>query len=233
MAEIVAEVGEISLLRAGGNGDCQSLVQREVGRVGFVAQGVDDENRNIKELSDHFFGHMMTVAEVANEPTAGAGKNIAVDDHASVRNFGWRYFQISDGKGTIDLVGFGANVVAVGVLPVECVIKHAPQVSYRVGGSVNRHGAIGKFAKSPKVIKAGNVVGVGVGENRCVDLAKAVAQRLGPQIGRSVDQHGSLQGLDKNGRAESLVARIGGLADCTVAGDKGNALGCACSKKGQ
>lgn len=50
--------------------------------------------------------------------------------------------------------------------------------------------------KTPKIVKAHNVIGMGVRENYRVNVSNVFAQRLRPEIGSRVDNPRTLWGLD-------------------------------------
>lgn len=146
-------------------------------------------------------------------------------------HFGGRDLYVAYGEGGRDLVRVGADVVAVSVLPVESVVKNPAQVGHGVRGGVDRHGPVGQLAEPAQVVEPRDMVGVGMREDRGVQPPQPVTQGLGPEVGRGVNQKDGIGRLDENGGSEAPVALVGRPADAAVAGDKGDALGGACSEE--
>jgi len=97
-----------------------------------MAQRVDDKNGNIPELRDDRGRHVVAIAEVCCQLAPRAAENVTVNDHLAVGHLGGSDFDIAHGKSRRDLPGIRPHVVAVGVLSVESVIEHAPEVGHGV-----------------------------------------------------------------------------------------------------
>ena len=231
MTEVVADVGEPCALRTGRRRHFQRLAQGQVARMRFVAQGVDDERRYVGDLRDDLGRDVVAIAEVGGQLPSAAGKNVSVDEHLAVRHFGRGQFDVTHGEGPGNLAGIGTDVIPEGMLSVEGVIEHAPQVGHGARRGVNRHGAVGHFAKTPQVVETGHVVGMRVGEDRGVDAAQSVAQRLGAQVGSGVDKQDGFTGFDQDGRPQAPVTLVVGPANAAIAGHERDALGCAGAEK--
>ena len=171
VSEVVTDVGQVGALCAGRRGDAEGFVEGEVAGVGFVAQGVDDEDGDVEDLFYDSGRDVMAIAEIGGEFASAAREDVAIDQHAAVRNFGGDDFHAAEFEGCGDFVGFGTDVVAEGVLSIERVIKRAPQVGHGVGRGVNGQGAVGEFTEAAEVVKAGHMVGVRVGKNGGVEPA--------------------------------------------------------------
>jgi len=83
------------------------------------------------------------------------------------------------------------------------------------------------MGKAPQIIKAHNVIGMRVGENNGIDIANIFAERLCPKIGPRVHHPRAVRGFDIDGRAQSLIARIGRSTHRAVTPDHRDALGSA------
>ncbi|MEY3481518.1 MAG: hypothetical protein RIQ71_2293 [Verrucomicrobiota bacterium] len=232
MAEVVPDVGEEGALRARPRGDLERFFERQMARVGLVAQRVDDEHGNSGDFGDDLRRHMMAVAEVSRQLATAPREDVAVDKYLSVRDLGGRKPDVAHGEGRRDFARIGPDVISVCVLSVECVVKHASQPAHGMRRRVDRHGTVGQLAKAAQVVKPGNVVGVGVGKNGGIKPFQPVAQGLRAEIGCGVDEQQGCAGFDKNRRAQALVALVGGPAHRAVAGDKGDPLGRARAKEG-
>jgi len=111
--------------------------------MGFMAQGVDDQHGDILDLLHDGGWHMVAVAEIGSQLPPVACKDVTVDEHFAVRYFGRRNLQVADHERPGHLVRFGADIVPVGVLSVESVVKHPPQLRHGVGRGIDRHRAVG------------------------------------------------------------------------------------------
>lgn len=231
MAEVVPNVGQPRSLCAGGCGHLERFAQGEMARMRFVPQGVDDQHGDFRDFLDDRRRNMMAIAEISGEFAAAAGENVSVNQHFPVRNLGRGQFDVSDGERSGYFVRLRPDVIAEGVLSVEGVVKDAPQVGHGVRRGINRHGPVGQFAKAPQVVESGHVVGVRMGEDRGIKAAQPVAEGLGTQVGRGInEEHGVLR-FDKDGRAQAAVALVLGSAHAAVAGHERDALGCAGAEK--
>ncbi len=231
MTEVVPNVGQPRSLCAGGCGHLERFAQGEMARMRFVPQGVDDQHGDFRDFLDDRRRNMMAIAEISGEFAAAAGENVSVNQQFPVRNLGRGQFDVSNGERSGDFVRLRPDVIAEGVLSVERVVKDAPQVGHGVRRGINRHGPVGQFAKAPQVVESGHVVGVRMGEDRGIKAAQPVAEGLGTQVGRGInEEHGVLR-FDKDGRAQAAVALVLGSAHAAVAGHERDALGCAGAEK--
>ena len=196
-----------------------------------MAQRVDDQHGNIFNPGDDLRRDVMAVAEIGGKLPSLPRKYVSVNEHFSVGHFGRRDLEIPDAERTGHLARIGADVIAESMLAIESVIKHSPQVAHCPGRGVNRHRAVGQFAKAPQVIEPGHVVGVGMGENRRVDPLQSLPQGLRAEIRRGIHQNDGLPGFHEDRGAQSPVALVVGPAYPAVAGYEGNALGRACSEE--
>lgn len=99
MTEIVSNVGEPSASGSDRCGNCQSFFQRKVGRVWFVAQGVDNENGDTSEVRDNFLWYVVAVTEVGGELLPFFRENVAVNKNLAVRDLGGCDFNVADAEG--------------------------------------------------------------------------------------------------------------------------------------
>jgi hypothetical protein len=83
------------------------------------------------------------------------------------------------------------------------------------------------------VIESHDVVGMRVREDHGIDLANVFAQRLGSKICAGINHPGTFRCLNVDGRTKSLIARIRGTANSTIAPNHGNALGSASAEKSE
>ena len=231
MAEVVSNVGQPGSLCAGRRGHFERLAQGKMARMRFVPQGVDDQHGDFRDLLDDRRRNVVAIAEISGKFAASARENVSVNQHFPVRNLGRGQLDVPDGEGSGDFVGLRSDVIAVSVLPVEGVIKHAPQAGHGVRRGVHGHGPVGQFAKAPKVVESGDMVGVRVGEDRRIKAAQSVAQGLGAQIRRGINEKDGVFRFDQDGRAQAAVALVLGAAHAAVAGHEGDTLGCAGAEK--
>lgn len=227
MAEVVTDMGQECLLCLRLCRNIDSLLKRKMAGVRFVAERINDQHRNLADVGDNFRRHVMTVAEVCRKFASGPREDVAVDEHFAVGHFGRSQINVADPEGTCDFARVGSHVVPISMLSVECVIKHPPQVSHGARRRVDRDRAVGQFAEPAQVVESGHVIGVGMGENRGIETPESVAQGLGAEIRRGVDQQSGLFRFHKDGGAKPPVAFVPRTAYPAVAGDEGHALGCA------
>ena len=85
---------------------------------------------------------------------------------------------------------------------------NALKITHCLRGSVDGQGS--KFVrKAPKIIEPHNVIGVGMGEDNCIQTPDVFAQGLGAKIRSGIDDESGLRCFDVNGRTETFVARVG------------------------
>ena len=171
-----------------------------------MAQGIDDQDRDAEDLRNDCGRNVMAIAEVGREFASGAGKDVAVNEHFAVRNFGGDDFHAADFEWGRDFVGFGTDVIAESMLSVECVVKDASQVGHGMRRGVDGHGTVGQFTKPAEVVKPRDMVGMRMGEDGGVDPAEAVSQGLGPEIGSGIDEKSDVLSLDEDGLTQAFVA---------------------------
>ena len=111
----------------------------------------------------------MAIAEISRELASATRKNVTVNEHFTVRNFGRNDFHAADFERCSDFVGFGADVIAEGMLSVKSIVKDTPQIGHGMRRSVNGHGPVGHFAKAAEVIEPRDMIGMGVGEDDGVE----------------------------------------------------------------
>ena len=112
VTEVMSDVGEIGAPGGCDGGYFEGFAQRKVTRVGFVAQGIDDEDRDAENLGDDVGRDVMAIAEISREFASATGKNVTVNEHFAVGNFGRDDFHAADFERCSDFVRFGADVVA-------------------------------------------------------------------------------------------------------------------------
>jgi hypothetical protein len=84
-----------------------------------------------------------------------------------------------------------------------------------------------------QIVEPHDVVGVRMREDDRVEPADIFAQGLGAKVGAGVDHPGAFRRFDIDGRAQTLIARIGRMTDLTIAADHGHALRSSRAEEGQ
>jgi hypothetical protein len=74
---------------------------------------------------------------------------------------------------------------------------------------------------------------MGMGEEGCVETGDPLPQALEAEVWSRIDDEMALGCADKKRGAGAVIPGIRGTADCTVAPDDRNPLGCAGSEKGE
>ena len=110
---------------------------------------------------------------------------------------------------------------------VENVGEGAADDAEGFPGAVNGNGGALADVEGAKIVEALDVVGVAVGEKNGFETIEMGGESLGAEIGSGVNDDVLAIAREKDGRSETLVVRIGGLADSAVAADGGNSHGSA------
>ena len=227
VAEVVAHVDEVGLLGLDPGHGGDGLLDGQVGRVVGISEGVENKHLDTQSGLDRLWRHGVAVGHVSEPLPSPTPENEAVCGHASVRKIDWNDTGFPKGKRTLERAGLGADVGPVFRPAIKCVFKFLGQFGQGVGGSVERDRFVLDFAEPPEVVESEDVIAVRVRIDDRVEFGDPLAQALVAEVGWGIDTERALRGADMDGRAQALVARIGGVADGTVASDHGNAMRCA------
>src|SRR5437762_13922192 len=92
---------------------------------------------------------------------------------------------------------------------------NALKITHSLRGSVNGKGP--KFVrKAAQVVESHDVIGMGMGEDHCIQTPDVFAQRLGAKIGSGIYHPGALWSFDINRGAQALIPRIRGMANLAI-----------------
>jgi hypothetical protein len=159
VAEVVTDVREVGGfgLEAFDNGE--GLFDGGVGGVGFVAEGVEEEDVEIAEFVHGVFGDLVVIGEVGDLADAVAEDDeepVVEGDGSDLLAEEFEGFAVEDVNGE---AGDGVFPVAIG----EDVFEDAADDDEGGLGGVNGDGAALAVVEGAEVVEAEDVVGVGVG----------------------------------------------------------------------
>ena len=201
VVEVVAEVGEVGSAGAEVSDDFEALVEREMGGVGAVAQRVEDEDADAADDGAALLGQLVEVGHVgegaAGEVEAEAlGVRPAVDDGEG--RDAERFAALAgggDGEGRVGGAEVELGAVGAGDVGLEDVVEDAADVAEGGGAGVERDGlAALDGVDAADVVKAEEVVDVGVGDEGGVDAPDVGAEGLLAEVGRGVDEDAEVAG---------------------------------------
>jgi hypothetical protein len=114
--------------------------------------------------------------------------------------------------------GAQVRVLAIG----EGIVERLANSLFDDGLTIQRNGVAEVKREEPQIVEAKNVVGVLVREEDGVDEADALAEKLLPQVGGSVDEEVAAWQADERRAAGAFIARIVAGADIAGATDRGD-----------
>jgi len=196
--------------------------------MGNIAEGVDDEVVNVFEERQGGFGEAAEIGEIR-----GAAEAEAEDVHFAVEERHGNDGNAEKFKGAFDFVEDDAGNGAEGGLGVKNVGKGAADHAEGFFGAVDGHGGTLADVEGANVVEALDVIGVAVGEKNGSEAIEARGEGLGAKIGGGVNDDVLGIAGEEDGRAQALVVRVGGLADGTMAADRGNSHGGAGTENGE
>ena len=226
--QVVREVGEPGLTRLQPLDDLQALLDCAVGGMGLVAQCVEEQHVQVFQQSQGLLRHLAVVGQVGR-----VAKAEAVAGSASVEHRDGNDGEPGDLDGrAVEGVGADAGPGRLGFAGVEDVGEDAPDNRQRLLRSVNGNGLALKKIERTQVVETQDVVGVTVCKKHGVHAREGGAERLLPEIGPGVDDSAVRVPTQGNRGPETLVARVGRVADLARAADGRNAHACARAQNG-
>lgn len=215
MGKFVADVSEVGDLGFESGGGFEGLIDGGVGRVGFVAEGVEEEDVEILEEFERGVWDVVVVRQIGEfaeaESVNGHG---AVEERDGDDGFS-KEIEGSAGEGLDSEMGAAGFLFAIG----EDVLEDAADDVEGVGAAVDGDVGLLPEIKGADIVEAEDVVGVAVSEENGVEFGDAGAEGLVAEVGGGVDDDFAAPVADPGGGAEAAVAGIGRGADGAIAGD--------------
>jgi DNA repair protein RecN (Recombination protein N) len=208
VAEIVAHVDEIGAPGTDGFRRFDGGIERQMGGVRRVAQGIEHKHRGTAGGLDRLRGDRLAVGVISQKFPTAAGKDKSCRNHASVWQINGCHAQPAEVKGSFDGHGGGPHVIAELVGSVEGVMENAREVREGGRGCMDGHRLVFDFAKAAQIVEAQDVVCVGVREDDGVNAHDLFPQTLEAQVGGGVDQDAGGSVPEQGRGAQPFVARI-------------------------
>ena len=114
--------------------------------------------------------------------------------------------QILEGKGTLDEMRVGPDIIAGGV--GHCPWVHALKISHCVRTCVKWQGVFTVPAEGSQFIKACNMIEVGMSVENGINFAQAFTERLLAKVRTTIYQDGSFGRLQVERGPGSLISRV-------------------------
>lgn len=229
----VGQVGQPGFFGLNVMSHLDGLGDGQVSGVRFIAQPINDEDRNISDEIPDFRGDSRAVWQVDGP---GAAIPIQAKAGGGNRTMGNREGDESDGaklERALNSMGFRADISAVSVVEIEGVIESLMKTREGVGIRIDGNPVPVFHRVSAEVIESGDMIGVAVGVDHRIQPGNGSAKGLGAEVRGGVDDDAEVFILQPNGGAETAVPGIRGGADPALAGEHGNALGSAGAEKSQ
>jgi len=209
MAEIVAHVREVGLLRPDRPGGLDGALHAHMGRVGMVTQGVDYEQLDAARCFDCLGGHGIAVGKVGELPTPIMGENVARGGKSPMWKLGRRNLEIAQGERPGDLLREGPHIVAErGPSGGKGKREDSFQILDDLRGGMNRHFLVLRLAVSTQIVEAHDVIRMGMGIEHGIDAPDILTQDLGPKIRRRVDDDLGMGRANAHRCTEAGVPRV-------------------------
>src|ERR1039457_6019179 len=97
----------------------------------------------------------------------------------------------------------------LGIVSFKDIAEGAPDGRQAAFIPINGNGNLLAKIKDPRVVETEDMVGVGMREQHRVEAGHALAQGLGAEIRRGIDQYDPAIVLQEDGGAGSLIVGIG------------------------
>lgn len=207
----VGEVGKRSTHAPGkGNG----LLQIQVRMVLLVVQGVHHQIIYTPKLVELFVGDGLHVGDVGKITNAKA-------QHwqTAVKYLDGLHLNSTDRKRLVfvNSMQTQSGRSRITILLFEDVGKAVLQVALHLLGSIDRHILLIPEVEGPHIVHTNNVVVVFMGHQYRIDPADLICQHLLTKVRTTIDDQLRRSHPDGQGSTQAPIARIGRLADRTVA----------------
>jgi hypothetical protein len=193
-----------------------------------IAEGVEDEVVEVFEERQGGFGEAAEIGEIR-----GAAKTEAEDVHFAVEERHGNDGNAEKLEGAFDFVEDDAGNGAERGLGVEDVREGAADRTKGFCGAVHWQSGALADVEGANVVEPLDVIGVAVGEKNGGEVIEARGESLGAEIRGGVNDDVLAVAGEKNRGPQALVVGVGGLADGTVAADRGDSHGSAGTENGE
>ena len=220
-ADVVAGMDEPRLAGPYPTGKGYGLVERLVGVMGLLAQGVDNEGVAAFDIGNLTLVDGFHIGDVGQRTDA-----VAQDRQVMVHDLEGNDVEVANAEGLVlvNLVELDGGNTWIAVLgkAVRQHLEHA-SAGYGVGIDID----FTKLAIGTDIVHAAHVVVVGVGDEDAVNLAEGLRHDLLTEVGATVDEQARLFRLDECRAAQALVVRVGAAAGIALAADGGHTTRCS------
>ena len=167
--------------------------------VDLVAESIDDQEIEVLENWEGFFGNGFDVWKVSECAGIGVVKAISVGAHASVLDFEGGDFEPVEFEGSLKFSRFGADVSGLVVCEGKGPGIHASEAVEGFRRTVKWEGIFAVPTEGAEFIKTGDVVEVFVSIQDRIDGGEIFAKGLLTEVGTTVDEELPPGAFKKNG----------------------------------
>ena len=209
-----------------------------MGRVGAIAQGVDDPHIQAFEEGKARFGNTFHIRRISERAEAKAERGdlavLEIERHRLDRPA--RTFDAAEpAGGKAQLVCH--RRIRTSVRGLKNIRESLADDAGRRLVHVQVETATHDQAKGPQIVDAVGVIGVGMAQKDAVEPLHAGVEQLLAQVGRSVDENGSCaagpEALEQHRAAAAAVLRVRRIAVAPPLPDSRHAAGRAAAQDGQ
>lgn len=199
MVVFVTEVGQPCLFCADGGRKSKRFTGAEVGGVVGGTQGIDNEMVHTLDEVLAGGGDALDIGEVG-DAAAIALKKKSVGFDGGVFDPKRRDAKHVELHRPVEQDGVGADVSFVAcVTGLECPAEHGMQSIHAAGVCINGEAIIAPPTEGAELVKANDVVEVGVGVKDGINMGEIFAQRLLAEVRTGIDKDRESTALDNNG----------------------------------
>jgi hypothetical protein len=158
MAKIMAHVDEVGLPGAHSFRSQESFRNCEVGRMGIMAKGVNDQGVYPLGSLDGLFREALAVREISKASFPVFLKNKPVRHHAAMRQVYRGEAPTSEFKGARYLPGIRADIVWVTRRTIESIFKNTLQILECCCRAVDWDRFVLEFTEATQIVEAERVI---------------------------------------------------------------------------
>src|SRR5512133_1648198 len=215
--DVMTEMGQDRPARPEAPGRSDRLGYGKMGIMGMKTEGVDDQRLDPGQRLSRRLRYAVAISQIG-EIADPVPERLA----ATVEQRQWDDREVLYVKTCTNLHPLQLGTKTAVVIRLEDVTE--VPINARQGGrrSIDRDRFVGPQIEDAQLIDAVHIVGVGMGVKDRVDPADILAQRLKPQIGRSIDQDIQPRTTQQDAATRPLVAGVLRTADRAIATDDRN-----------
>jgi len=105
----------------------------------------------------------------------------------------------------------------------EAIGEAGPDIGKAEFGTINGYWMTMNHVEGSQIIEAVDVVGMGVGEKKMINIADAAGHGLAAKVGAAIDEQAGVMILQVDTGAGAFVSRVRGIADRAAAAKCGHA----------